>query len=326
MIGVLGGYGNIGKEVVKLLIHLGYTDIMIGSRTHHTFEDERDQILNEVIWEELNIKDEESLCTFMRKNEVIINAAGPSSQLSLIVARCAKNMGNHVIDCGFHEEIKNLKQEEMAQSVLYNMGSVPGVSEILPLVFKRDFKEIQSFIHFYGVRGAFTESAAADFIEGVIKHTGNTVSKVLDNTPSMKDILPFFEDVRRMIPYINEDTVKIEEKLNCHLAQWYTVISGENTVAFFKDMLRGYFVDKNKLAVQLSLASELDMMGKKESIKFLIEMNGINQFGEEKHQIYIITAPSQKVLSAAFMVAIYESLKEDCIESGVGSMEKIKEL
>ena len=162
-------------------------------------------------------------------------------------------------------------------------------------------------------------------MEGIVINAGMKNSDGLEPLPELKEILPFFHDAKRIIPYETEDTARMQARMNCPSAKWYTVIRDETTNRFLKEVQRKRLSGKENLVTELCLASELGSMDKTEAITFLLELNGIGHDGKPKRCLYYLEAPGQKVLSAAFVVAVYESLLEKGILSGIGGSEKIKD-
>lgn len=322
MIGIIGGYGNIGKEIVKLLISRGHYDITIGSRQQHL--DPTDNALADIPWCSVNIENRKSIYDFMEKHSIIINSAGPSSALSLKVAECARDVGCHLIDCGYNSELPHLSLKDTNQSILYNIGTVPGLSELLPLAVAEDFEHVHEFLHFYSIIGKFTRTAATDFIGGLFTNNGSNKSTMSGNTVKLEDISPFFKNIERMIRYGNSETDQVQKRINCSNAEWYNVICGKNMDAFLKYSLRKFFSEKEKLITELCLATEMDSLVTSENISFLIKMKGINKKREVLQKQYYLQAPSQKIVSASFCVAVSECLLENNIYTGIGGIEKIK--
>lgn len=315
MIGVIGGYGNIGREVIQLLTKRGYERITVGSR--------RQNPENPISWSYVNIEEEESLLHFMNRHFIVINTAGPSSLLSLKAAECALKSGCHYIDCGYNREVTRLSVKDKAQCMLYNMGSVPGFSELLPLVFQGDLLRPQRFRHFYSITGKFTQTAAIDFMAGIFNGNGGVSLRTAGKIPEISEIQPFYKNAERMIPYENADTARVQEMMNGVEAQWYHVICGSNINAFYKNLVKRYAQDREKLAADLCLAAELDHMLLPSQVTFLLEMEGINREGKPQKNLYYLQAPGQSKLSAAFCTAVCECLLEGCIEPGIGWIEKL---
>ncbi|GLC83296.1 saccharopine dehydrogenase NADP-binding domain-containing protein [Lacrimispora brassicae] len=315
MIGVIGGYGNIGREVVKLLTERGYKGITVGSR--------RQNLEDPISWSYVNIEEEESLFHFMNRHSIVINTAGPSSLLSLKAAECALKAGCHYIDCGYNREVTRLSVKDTSQCILYNMGSIPGFSEILPLVFREDFTQVERFRHFYSITGKFTRTAAIDFIAGVFSGNGGMTLPAAGKIPELDGLQPFYKNAERILPYENADTAQIQEIMKSPEAQWYHVICGSNINAFYKDLLKKYFQGREKLAAELCLAAERDHILIPSQVTFLLEMEGINREGEPQKNLYYLQAPGQSKLSAAFCTAVCECLLEGSIEPGIGWIEKL---
>lgn len=315
MIGVIGGYGDIGRQVIQLLTKRGYKDITIGSR--------RQNMKGAVPWTYVDIEKEESLYPFMSRHFIVINTAGPSSMLSLKAAKCALKAGCHYIDCGYAPEMDRLSAEDTSQSILYHMGSVPGFSELLPLVFQDDFAQVQNVRHFYSITGTFTRTAAMDFVAGIFKGNGGMPLGAADKIPELTELQQYYSHAERILPYQNHHTAQVQKRMNGGEAQWYHVICGSNINAFYKELLKKYFQDRETLAEELCQAAQRDCRLLPSQVTFLIEMEGINHKGESRKNSYYLQAPGQSVLSAAFCTGVCECLLEGSVKPGIGWIDKL---
>lgn len=322
MVGVIGGYGNIGRKIIKLLIQRGHTQIRIGSRKQADLS--KEPIFKDIEWQTLDINDEKNLHQFMAQHTVVLNVAGPSSHLSLKVAKCAREIGCHLIDCGYNHQMSKLTLKTPDQSILYNMGAVPGLSELLPLALANEFQSLEDFYHCYSITGTFTKIAATDFIEGLLNNRENKLPLLSEDKLNLNDAIHFFTEGRRLVRYENQETNLVNQKLKCNSGQWYNVICGSNTETFFKETIGKFYSEKEKLITELCLASEMDSQFIEAQIAFYLKMSGQNRSGDSIQKHYYLKAPSQQMASASFCVATYESLLEGNIESGIGSIEKIK--
>lgn len=309
MIGVIGGYGNIGKEVVKLLQIYEVGAVTVGSRWQHH---------QAVPWCYADIEDEASLLAFMKQHQVVINTAGPSSVLSLQTAACAIKAGCHLIDCGFHPGIAGLTTVFPEQSVLSGMGTVPGFSELLPLVLQKEFAGIEQFQHFYNITGRFTKTAAIDFIAGVFSSFGRSAAPA-NAVPDLAKIQPFFPAAIRIMPYQSAETALLGDR-----GSWYQVICGSKMNQFYQDLLKRYVQNRGRLEEELCLAAELDSLMIPEQVTFLVDIQGFDQYGQRQQRSDWLRAPGQAQLSAAFAVAVCEVLLAGGIEPGVGGINKIR--
>lgn len=315
MIGVIGGYGDIGRQVIQLLTKRGYKDITIGSRSQ--------KVNDEIPWSYVDIEKEESLFSFMNRHFIVINTAGPSSQLSLKAAKCALKAGCHYIDCGYDREMDRLTAENTTQCILYHMGSVPGFSELLPLVFQDDFARVLKFRHFYSITGKFTRTAAMDFMAGIFKGNGGMPLGAADKIPELRELQQYYSHAERILPYQNDHTAQVQKRMNGGKAQWYHVICGSNINAFYKELLKKYVQDRETLADELCQAAERDSRLLSSQAAFLLEMEGINHEEEPQKNLYFLQAPGQSRLSAAFCTGVCECLLEGCIKPGIGWIDKL---
>lgn len=321
MIGVIGGYGNIGKEIISLLMDRGHGNVTIGSRKQQLDH----QAVSQLPWAYVDLSDRSSICDFMQKHTIIINAAGPSTVYSLIVAECAAETGAHLIDCGYHRDISTLSITHQSQCILYNIGAIPGLSELLPLIFRKDFKTIDNFVHLYSITGKFSKTAAVDFIEGLFSDKGSNHQMMPENTITLNDILSFYPKAERIIRYNNFDTDQVQQMMNCSEAEWYNIICGKNTNDFFRELPRKYFTNKERLVTELCLAAEQDSLAIPGNITFVVEIHGKDQNGLPMKNLYSLQAANQQTISATFSVAVCENLIDNGIDPGVGSIEKIKD-
>ena len=117
VVGVLGGKGQIGRQVIRLLAGQGLK-IICGTRSVQK-EDEA----------YVDINDKKSLTEFIKDCDVVVNCTGPSFITSKKIMPEVLTMGKHYVDA-FGWSGKETKECEKSAAVL-NAGSVPGLIGIL---------------------------------------------------------------------------------------------------------------------------------------------------------------------------------------------------
>ncbi len=119
IIGLLGGEGKIGSQVVQLLSKYN-KKYLIGTR--------RKIDCKEKYYVDVNIK--KTLIEFLKRVDILINCIGPSMITSEIVLNAALDLGVDYIDpFGWQERFKIKK--ELNSNVILNAGCVPGLLGIL---------------------------------------------------------------------------------------------------------------------------------------------------------------------------------------------------
>ncbi|MDR3088834.1 MAG: saccharopine dehydrogenase NADP-binding domain-containing protein [Desulfobulbaceae bacterium] len=175
-IGVVGGNGRVGRECLAYLAAAAQPTLAGGRHRpdHFTLAPFRN----------LDVYDSKSLTDFCRDCRVVVNCAGPASQIRERVALAALAQGCHYVDPGGYTPLFSLlaahseRIREAGVTFLLTLGVLPGLSELLPVyVAGKEFDQVEHFVCAAVGRDFWTYASARDIAWGV-GNIGNGESPV----------------------------------------------------------------------------------------------------------------------------------------------------
>lgn len=164
MIGIVGGYGDIGKKVAEKLSHKH--KVLIGGRNASSNKELFEGYEN-ITFKNVDIFNYDSLCEFTEKCELVINCVGPSWKTNGLVELCCIRKKIHLLDIGYPEKMDNLQSMEVGSTILYGVGTCPGLSELLQIYLGNFFDRLEELNTYFGGRDRFTRTAAEDYLYGI---------------------------------------------------------------------------------------------------------------------------------------------------------------
>lgn len=294
IIGVLGGYGDVGLKVLELLNKKDDICLLGAGRNLNKVSLKIKEKLENVKWYKVDINEEEEVLEFIKKLDVVVNCVGPSSVYSSKIAQlCIDNQCKYV-DVGYDSGIKNIKVDDKSVCI-YASGSSPGISGILCRYLAKQFKEILSMTYITSANGIFTYNAAWDYLYGVTDKSnlsraswinGNIEENTLLRQQNRK--LPFIDEEVDMFPYFDEESEIVAQKINPKEAKWYIALGGKHIKAAIDRSCILFNVDKDKAIRELVQASKLDAMKKKYYVIYFVEIYGVDLDGNESVKTLVL--------------------------------------
>ena len=161
MIGIIGGYGDIGHHVVEALLSMENETLLIGARN------QKDMFYNykSVKYQYVDLCDESSLEDFAKKCTVIINCSGLNESMTEKLLCKVQKYQCSYIEPQFNKSIK--KQNGNTNAIVQGVGSMPGLSGVLPVFLSEKFQEVKGVKLYYIGQGKFTPKSAKDFLDGM---------------------------------------------------------------------------------------------------------------------------------------------------------------
>ena len=86
MIGIIGGYGEVGHHACMMLQKWGKQSLKIGGRNPEKGKELYGNVLPDARWEKVDVTDKDSIASFITGCELVLNCAAPSSRYSRTVA------------------------------------------------------------------------------------------------------------------------------------------------------------------------------------------------------------------------------------------------
>ena len=327
MIGIVGGYGDIGKKVAEKLSHKH--KVLIGGRNASSNKELFEGYEN-ITFKNVDIFNYDSLCEFTEKCELVINCVGPSWKTNGLVELCCIRKKIHLLDIGYPEKMDNLQSMEVGSTILYGVGTCPGLSELLQIYLGNFFDRLEELNTYFGGRDRFTRTAAEDYLYGITGRKNMPLAtwkqgKVNFNSGMRKHNveLTFFEEAVNIYPYLDDESLFVANKLRPLNASWNLVIEGGEMNEIL-DKARILYPERPSVAIELLCrGSALETMGKGTYIIFLVEGQGIIN-GNKCKKMFFLRSESQPELTSIVVTSIANKVLEGKIEIGLKPLSKIE--
>ncbi|WDV47394.1 saccharopine dehydrogenase NADP-binding domain-containing protein [Clostridiaceae bacterium M8S5] len=327
MIGIIGGYGDIGLNTARILKNSFGEKLRIGGRNIEAVSRKIKEEFKDDEWIKIDIENENSLDEFIKGVDVALNCAGTTNGYTDKLYKVLNKYKCNYVDVGYSKEFERLKGINES-SFIYGAGSSPGLSGILPRYLSKQFDKVTDMNYYYGVLDIFTKVAARDYLDG-IKDTENRSMVVLkegeytayipkENT----EIFPLSVRDVTVFPYIDKEAKTIIKKLKINNARFNMVVDGENALRVLEKARRDYNKDKEKLITDLCTATKIDCQGRKKYAGFVIEMSGVKS-NEYITKTLIVKANTQGELTGLSSAVASKLVKEEILQKGVISLGEI---
>lgn len=283
MIGVIGGFGDIGSRVVKYITKYSNHNIRIGGRSEHKIPS---GYSNKISFQQVDIQDEASLSRYIEGCEVVINCTGIGKDKAAVLQAVIVKKSVNYISLDRYDWSEYAGMFSGRNAVIDCCGSIPGLAETLMVYMCNRFKKIEKLKFYYGALGKFTITAARDYLLGLDHTTTKSMVYLRDGKVSiyphldmLEEKLPFLESSFRLFPYVDEGALYVAEKFHIQDAVWYMTIAGDRTLKALEDTSRS--------ARKLSIASELDCNELGTFAGYLIEVTGNEMYNNVTKTLYL---------------------------------------
>lgn len=178
-VGVVGGYGQVGIEVVNYLLKKTDYSILIGGRNKKKAEFIVEKQSGRISFVMVDIFNQDSLDNFCKECDLVINCAGPSWRVVDRVAVAALNQGLHYVDTGGYQPLYKAlsdKQEEIKSKDLTFIaaaGLLPGISGVLAnYLAQHCFDRVYHYEVYYAGQDRWSLNSAYDIISSMENSDG----------------------------------------------------------------------------------------------------------------------------------------------------------
>lgn len=328
MIGIIGGYGEVGLQAARVINKWGKFKIKIGGRNVNVAKLKLSKEFKEALWQEIDINNKDSIEKFIKNCKLVINCVGPSCNISAMVAKKCFEHSCHYVDAGFNEELKNIELINEGVKAIYASGSIPGLSGILPRWLATKFDKVDSLVSYTGILEKFNSSAAEDYLDGAIKNNfplagwknGEICSSILKRKTEVE--LPYFSNKVNLYPYFDKETEVVAKHLHLVNGEWYMAFEG-NYIQAALDKVCFEFLSDKKLAIKhLCEVTALDCMENGSYIKFLIQISGKKDKSKTTKTL-ILQEQKPSVLTGTIVAVATMCILENEIEDGIYSLSEI---
>lgn len=298
MIGILGAYGAVGIWATRFIQEHSDEKLRLGGRHIEKVDAEIRKEFEGAEWMQVNVQDRESLDAFMRDCDCILDCAKLSLEQAHLMDILAEEKNIPIAHLG----IVGYERRSAKVPVLYGSGSIPGLSGLIPQAMAEDFDRVEALDFYYGGVGAFSYTAAKDYLEGIFENSNHSMvcwerGKTVPFTPSENDVsedLGKFLSDYKAFPYFDEEAAAVTRKLNLNEARFEMCVGGKRTLEAMNSARFQYKQDPEKTIEGLCFASKLDSFGLTEDAFFLCLMSGEKDGAALKKKLWISgLTPSQ---------------------------------
>ncbi|MBD8499358.1 saccharopine dehydrogenase NADP-binding domain-containing protein [Paenibacillus arenosi] len=331
MIGIIGGYGEVGLSAVNMLYQWGKQPLRIGGRNPDPARIVHGHKWPQAEWVNVTIEDDESLESFVRGCVVVVNCAGPSHQTSARVAAMCMSLGCHHVDAGVDPRFEQLRETEHNKVVLYAAGATPGLSGLLPRWLAESFDRVDALRYYTGALDKFTFSAAEDYLVGVVSEDNEPMAAWKNSSRSSsalnrktKATLPFFTREVTLYPYFDQEAAFVAASLSLRDGEWYLAIDGEHVPNVLEEVSAQFLVDRGHAIKRLCTATELDAAGRQQYVNFIVQLSGVKD-GLDIVRTIVLQAQSSSQLTGWTVATAAIAVLEGEIPVGVRPLAEISQ-
>ncbi|MFI6688545.1 saccharopine dehydrogenase NADP-binding domain-containing protein [Streptomyces sp. NPDC050485] len=285
MIGVLGGYGDVGACASRELVRLGLGPLRVGGRD---LAAGRRFVAGlgtpEAVAQAVDFTDEASLQRFADGCRILVNCAGPSHAVADRAARAALRAGAHYVDAAGDDALFAALDPDAwsERAAVLSAGLSPGLTGLLPRwAAARGFAEVHGMTCYFGLLDHFTEVAADDYLQGAADGVSEPLAAWRDGRRRpgalrrrTEDRVPCYPGAATLLPQLPTEGERLARALGITRGDWYTVVAGEHVRAAF-DRVRA--LDRRDAVAALRRGSLLDLAGREPYVVLLAQLDGLSQ-------------------------------------------------
>jgi hypothetical protein len=250
-IGVIGGYGSVGRETVAQLLAWGLGPIVVAGR---------DPTRSDVV---VDVQEPAAVERFCASLRLLINCTASAPSDRAVVAAAAAANGVPYVDPGGDEPVyESLSGLAVAEPIVISAGMWPGLTALVPrqLVTQRGGR----LVCYVGGQDRFSLGAAADYLEVVNGSAGRTFAVWRNGSRveragarAAEGEVPYFSESATGVPYLSPEMERLARRLDLAELIFYTVFPG----ARLRETLAAARTDSVD-AQAVVRASELDLFGR----------------------------------------------------------------
>jgi len=277
MIGVLGAAGDVGTATVHALRQMDVGPLLAGGRRP-------DHDSAGAAWQQVDIHDPPSLRQFVDRCCVVVNCAGPASEIGDKPGQACLDAGVSYVDVsGDAALLASLASRAGRTSALLCAGLQPGLTALLlRWAAGQGYARVDAITAYFGLRDRFTPTAAADYlytaqVEGGLSLAawrGGVRRGALQRRTGIA--VPYFPAPATAVPYLADETQRLAADLGIPRVDWYNVFAGCHVMAALD---RAGGLPRGDAAAALCLASRLDLEGRTPFVTLLAQFDGASQRG-----------------------------------------------
>jgi hypothetical protein len=262
-IGVIGGYGSVGRATVAQLRDWGLGPVVVGGR---------DEALADVA---VDVAEPAELERFVAPLRLVINCTASSPRSGATAAAAAAASGVPYIDPGGDEPVwELLSGRALTEPVVLSAGMWPGLTSMLPRLLA--VEPGGRLVCYIGGQDRFSLGAAADYLAVVNGSAGRTFAVWRDGArveragvPAIEGEVPYFQHAATGMPYLSAEMERLARHLGLAELVFYTVFPG----ARLRETLAAAHAGSADAAAVVR-ASELDLFGRSRYQRLVFQLHG----------------------------------------------------
>ncbi|WP_404937114.1 saccharopine dehydrogenase NADP-binding domain-containing protein [Pseudomonas sp. JDS08PS003] len=322
VIGLVGAYGNVGRQVAQLLA--GHVALRLGGRDPQQAEQLNQQLGACAEVRALDLWDESSLADFCAGCALVINCAGPSYRILDRVARVALAAGADYLDVGgddpLHERLAGQVPE--GRRVLLSAGMLPGLSGLFPRLLAQSFQRVDEMRCYAGGLGRLSATAAEDFLLSLGNGFGQAQcgwceGQVVRSTASAeqhleRDWLPVAGV--QAYPYLSTEQQRLFSELQVPHGQGFNLFEGGQLAAALQ-RIQGSAPEARHCpqnVAALVQASALDVAGRHPYQLLAVEVDGLRDGRQQQASAWLRAGDGSRLTGsvAAFCALHWQLLPQ----------------
>ncbi|WP_347900778.1 saccharopine dehydrogenase NADP-binding domain-containing protein [Pseudomonas purpurea] len=284
-VGLVGAYGQVGRQVAMLLnqhcrLRLGGRDVQQAQRLNAERLQGRATVMALDLW------DDRSLEAFCAGCSLVINCAGPSYRVLDRVARVALAAGADYLDVGGDDPLHELLQGQIppGRRVLLSAGMLPGLSALFPQVVGAGFERIDVMRCYAAGLGELSMTAAEDFLLSLGNGYGQALvgwseGRRVKAHHALDDAFerPWLSGPVLAYPYLSGEQQRLFADMNVGQGLGFNLFAGEHLAATLQ-RIQGAAPETRECpenVAALVRASRLDVAGRTPFQLMAVEVEGL---------------------------------------------------
>ena len=327
MIGIIGGYGNIGIEAADIIKTNSSEMIRVAGRNISKVSQRAKELFASDKWFQIKESSSNEWKDFIKGCRLVLCSAELGNETVECINRIAGELDCPIVYLGI-----NLPKQEAEGKFIYGAGSIPGLSGIIPQYLAQDFDSVASIDFYYGAKGTFTYTAAKDYMDGVFNNSNRSMvmwkyGKLLPYVPAEveKTNMYICNEIENMrcFPYFDDESEYLCQKYGLSEGRWHMCISGENTLKVLERARYDYQVNKDKTLRNICRASKMDCFGTTGITKFVCSIAGMVS-NEVIEKSLLLTSSNPSRLTGSVAAATVLTILEMGMERGSFLLSKSK--
>lgn len=331
MIGIIGGYGEVGHHACLTLQQYGIGPLKIGGRNPQKGKAKQFDLMPGANWEEVDVEDDNSLSAFIAGCDLILNCAAPSHRYSRRIANICLQHQVNMVDAGIDNNYVSNPLHTGDNVIVYAAGATPGFSGLFPLWFGSRFSKVHSLLSYYGTSGQITPAGAEDYLEGSL-HPNNMPRAAWRNGIILNELsrksgvtLPFFPAEVTLFPLFDDETHLVAKRLALQHGEWYAAVEGEKSIAALDSARFGYKTDAKAMIEKLCFAVKMDTLGRSPYFILMVQLTGELE-GKEKTQTAVYEVSEIIPFCGKIAAIIVKAVLEGKVKPGLHHTAAIEDI